>query len=205
MAERSSLPEGVFKVKGFSGRKFRMFLNNLMARTADPRYLEIGLFRGASMCSAMAGNTLTAVGVDNWTEYGVRSDEFWAAYDDYKHGGARVTIVEQDFRAVRYADFGPFNILFYDGPHTEKDQYDGISIPMPAMTSPAIVIVDDWNWSRVRAGTYGALRDSGVRVDYSIEVRTSFRNENLPFHSGMTSEWHNGTFLAVVSKNGAAG
>ena len=106
---------------------------------------------------------------------------------------------------MRYTDFGPFNILFYDGPHTERDQYDGVSIPMPALTSPAIVIVDDWNWTRVRTGTYNALRDRKMRVDYAIEVRTSFKNENLPFHSGPTSEWHNGAFMAVISKHDDAG
>ncbi len=204
MAERAALPESIFKVNGFSGYKFRVFLNLLMARVPDPRYLEIGLFRGASMCSAIYRNKLKAVGVDNWTEYGVKADEFWVAFNSFKHADADTTIIEQDFRTIKYADYGPFNILFYDGPHREQDQYDGIFIPMPAMTSPALVIVDDWNWNRVRTGTYNALRARGMRVDYAIEVRTSFKNEHLPFHSGPTSEWHNGTFLAVISKDSAA-
>ena len=33
-------------------------------------------------------------------------------------------MIEQDFRAVNYAAPGSFNVGFYDGPHTERDQDD---------------------------------------------------------------------------------
>jgi hypothetical protein len=67
------------------------------------------------------------------------------------------------------------------------------------MENTHILIVDDWNWNHVRKGTFAALRDAKLGIDYSIEVRTTFNGE-FPFVSGQNSEWHNGTVVAVVSK-----
>ena len=200
MAMRGRLREEAFAIHGFSGRKFRTFINNLMQEVAEPRYLEIGLFHGASFCPAIYKNRVRAVGVDNWTEYGGRPDAFYANLAAFRHPGADVTIVESDFRQVDYRAHGPFNILFYDGSHDEKDQYDGVLLPQAAMDGQYILIVDDWNWPHVRSGTYNALRDAGVTVDYHVEVRTSFHNEHLPLVHGAGSEWHNGCIVAAVSK-----
>ena len=116
--------------------------------------------------------------------------------------GADIEIIENDFRKVDYKAIGKFNVLFYDGSHDEKDQYDGVIIPQVALDDTAILIIDDWNWHRVRRGTLNALKDSNWRIDYSIEVRTSF-GDNIPLVHGSTSEWHNGCIVAVIAKNQA--
>ncbi len=64
---RSQLMEPLFKVQGFSGRKFRMFLNNLFATLQDRRYLEIGVFMGGSLVPALYRNGMRATAVDNWS------------------------------------------------------------------------------------------------------------------------------------------
>lgn len=199
MAMRGRLREEAYGVHGFSGRKFRLLLNNLMSEVPDPRYLEIGLFHGASFCPAVFKNKLRAVGVDNWSEYGGKRQVFTDNLNKFRSDEADVEIIEQDFRKIDYNAIGKFNILFYDGSHAEKDQYDGIFIPQAAMEYPHIMIVDDWNWDFARRGTLNALRDANLAIDYSIEVRTSFNNE-IPLLNGQRSEWHNGTVIAVVSK-----
>ncbi len=199
MAERTRLRKEAFLIHGFSGRKFRIFLNNLFADLPNPRYLEIGLFHGASFCPAIDHNTLTAVGIDNWSEYGGKPETFTANLDAHRGPNADIRILDQDFRTVDYAALGRFNVLFYDGSHAERDQYDGVSKPLPALDTAFILIVDDWNLSHVRRGTLNALRDAGATVGYSIEVRTSF-DDKLPLVNGPRSEWHNGCIIAVVTK-----
>lgn len=199
MAMRGRLREDAFRVPGFSGKKFRMLMNNLMSEVPDPRYMEIGLFHGASFCSALFKNRLRAVGIDNWSEYGGKRQVFTDNLEKFLSDESDVEIIEQDFRTIDYEALGKFNILFYDGSHAEKDQYDGILIPQAAMEYPHIMIVDDWNWDHVRKGTFGALRDANLGVEYSIEVRTTF-NGDFPLFHGQHSEWHNGTIVAVVSK-----
>jgi hypothetical protein len=200
MAMRGKLRDESFRVQGFSGRKFRLFLNNLMTQVPDPRYLEIGLYHGASFCSALFGNKVRATGIDNWTEYQGKRELFTQNLDKFRADETDVEIIEKDYRQVEYDKIGKFNILFYDGSHAEKDQYDGVLLPQLAMDNVSILIVDDWNWDRVRKGTFDALRDARLHIDYSIEVRTTFNGE-MPLVAGAGSEWHNGCVVAVLSKS----
>ena len=64
----------------------------------------------------------------------------------------------------------------FDGPHAERDQYDGVVLAQPALDKSHVLIVDDWNLSQVRDGTMRALIDTRCRIDAWIEVRTTFDN-----------------------------
>lgn len=199
LAGRGEMDDAVYHVHGFCGRKHRLLVNNLIRSLDNPRYLEIGVFHGATLCAAIAGNKVKVVGVDNWTEYGGKANEFYANLAAIKGQESSVTVVEQDFRTVDYAAFGPFNVGFYDGPHSEQDQYDGARIVLEALESPGILLVDDWNWQRVRSGTMNAVRDLGRHIEFAIELRTS-ADDSIPPWSHGHSDWHNGMFAAVISK-----
>jgi hypothetical protein len=201
MEERSNLTPPLFEVRGFSGRKFRMFLQNLLGIVPEPRYLEIGVFCGGSFIPATYRNVMTATALDNWSWDGSNLDLF-KEYLAKFGGSADVTILESDFRTVDYSRLGQFNVMFYDGSHAEKDQFDGVRLPVLAMDKHYIAIVDDWNWDHVRRGTFGGLRAAGCRIDYSIEVRTKMDmvGDTLPPVRGPTSEWHNGMFAAAISR-----
>lgn len=200
MALRSDLTEAAFRIDGFSGKKFRMFMNNLMSRLADPRFLEIGLYHGASLCSAIHANQVRAVGIDNWSEHDGERAMFDAYLADFKWDATHVEILEQDLADVPYETIGKFNVMHYDGPGEGEGRLDGIFKASAAMDDRYILIVANWNRERVRSGTFDALRDAWIAVDYSVEIRTSFDGA-LPFMNGQKSEWHNGVLLAVVSKS----
>jgi hypothetical protein len=203
LANRGHMDERAYQVDGISGRKHRLFLNNLIAAMRQPRYLEIGIFRGATFCAAVSNNKVHATGVDNWAEFGGKANEFYVNLAALKGPEASVSIIEQDFRAVNYAALGPFNVGFFDGPHTERDQYDGARIIIEAMEANGIMMVDDWNWQQVRSGTMHAIRDTGVHIGFAIEVRTSFDN-TVPAHAYGKSDWNNGLFVAAVSRRSGA-
>jgi hypothetical protein len=102
--------------------------------------------------------------------------------------------IESDFRSVDYQSIGKFDIYLFDGPHHEKDQYDGIELVLPALDETFTLIVDDWNWKEVRDGTNRALNDLGINTHCSITIKT---NDN-PVNTA--SDWHNGYFIALCSK-----
>jgi hypothetical protein len=199
MFMRGALCDAAYRVPGFSGRKFRLFLNNLMSELADPRYLEIGVYHGASFCAAIYLNQLRAVAVDNWSKWDGDRAIFEGHLAGFTSDQTEVRIVEEDFNTIDFDAIGRFNVMFYDGAHEEEAQYAGVLLPTMAMDDSYILIVDDWNWDRVRKGTFDALADGGLIVDYSIEIRTSFNDKFPPVH-GPGSEWHNGALIAVVSK-----
>ena len=197
---RGAMSPRVYDVDGICGRKFRLFLNNLVRGLEAPRYLEIGIYKGATLCAAISENRLRAIGIDNWSEYGGPATEFYEIFARFKHQHAVVSILEQDFRSIDYGAIGKFNILFYDGSHAEVDQYDGVRVPVPAMDDQFILLVDDWNWERVQVGTRRALADQGLRIEFAIELLTSDTGDIPPLAYGGNSDWHNGFFAAVVSK-----
>lgn len=184
-------------IDGFCGQKQRALLNILVGMTTDARYLEVGVFRGATLCAAIADNRVVAMGVDNWSEYGGKASEFYTNLAAAKHERCKVSILEQDFRTVRFSHIGKFNIYFYDGPHRLADQYDGVTLALPALDEIAVLLVDDWNWDHVREGTTTALRDAGADILSKIEIRTSLDNQ-IPAVAFGPSDWHNGLFAAVI-------
>jgi predicted O-methyltransferase YrrM len=203
IVDKGEMDKDIYSVKGFCGKKFRLFLNNLVRElSGTARYLEVGVFAGATLCPIMSGNKVTATVIDNWSwdKDNTIAAEFYRNVAKFKNNQSALTIIEGDFHQVPTDLLGKFNIYFYDGDHREKDQYDGIVWAMNALDTQSIVLVDDWNWSQVRAGTMNALHDVGAKIEYMIEVRTSFDDE-IPSPSGGGSDWHNGFFGAVISKS----
>lgn len=196
--ERTLDPE-LLGMPGMSGWRYRQFINALVGAVPEPRYLEVGSWQGSTLCSAIAGNQLRATAIDNWSEFGGPAREFFANVSRYLTPGIALSVLARDFRAVRYEALGTHNIFLFDGPHEEQDQYDGISLALPALDMDFVLIIDDWNWDWVRRGTTRALRELGLPVSLAIEVRTSLDNSHGdPWCEH--SEWHNGYFIAAVSK-----
>ncbi len=198
LAERSGLDPAVLTIPGMSGRKYRHFVNNLIRRVPQPRYLEVGSWQGSTLCAAISGNQLAAVAIDNWSMFGGPKAAFMQNLARHK-GMSDVRFIESDFRAVAYDQLGPFNVYLFDGPHKKADHQDGITVAQPALEPHHVVIVDDWNWQDVRQGTRQGLAASGLKIDYAFEIRTTLDN-TLPEVKHQHSEWHNGYFVAAVSR-----
>ncbi|MGH6835705.1 MAG: class I SAM-dependent methyltransferase [Methylocella sp.] len=200
LASRSRLPKEVLKMRGMSGQKYRMLINNLVASIALPRYLEIGSWLGSTACSAISGNALGIVCIDNWSEFEGPKDEFRRNIASVIHAGAEFRLIESDFRAVDFTALGsPFNLYMFDGPHAYADQYEGICIAAPALAQSYVQVVDDWNWPEVREATWDAVRDTQIDVLFKIEVRTT-QDGTQPVLRHQYSDWHNGYFIAVCRR-----
>lgn len=200
LAGNSELPEEVLALDGMSGRKYRMFINNLMREIDDPRYLEIGSYKGSTAIAAGFGVAVSSIDcIDNWRFFGGPRAEFVKNMETYVPN--RFNTWDCDFRDVDYTIMPAANVFFYDGPHTEKDQYDAVRLVAPGLDDEYVLIVDDWNWDHVRSATFAGLKDSGQRILSAIEVRPVQRRTSL---AGQNSDWYNGYLIAVVRKNEVA-
>jgi hypothetical protein len=189
-------PDFVRAIEGMSGQKYRTFINLLVGSLPDARYLEVGSYAGSTAASALCGNRVKAVCIDNWSQFGGPKSTFLANIESIRSPAIDIRFVESDFRRVDYASLGRFNVYLFDGPHEEQDQYDGIVVARPALDKCFILIVDDWNWPASRLGTFRAFRDSGYSLACSAEVRTT--RDNSHAGGGANSDWHNGYFFAVL-------
>lgn len=155
-------------VDGFTALKNQRLLN-LAAGHLPPgeAYLEVGVFKGKTLISALLGNEhVIAYACDNFSQFGQDSEQALRDNLDRYALTDRVTLLSQDFRSaltpahVRH----PVGVYFNDGAHDFQSQFDGIRLAEPLLASEALVIVDDWTASDAsfcgRAATLEAIRES---------------------------------------------
>jgi len=201
--EETKLPSWILGLYGMSGKRYRIFINNLIESVQDARYLEVGSWSGSTACSAVYGNKVHSVCIDNWTQFGDVRTEFRKNIQNTlkDEDENSVELHEEDFRKVDYTDIGKFNVYLFDGPHEVEDQYDGLKLALPALDDTFIFLVDDWNDPRPREGTENAIKELGVEVIYSMQIRTSNGVDRVyPEVVLQDSHWHNGYFISVCKK-----
>ena len=196
----TKLSEQVLNMPGMSGKKYRTLINRLIEKTSDARYLEIGSWKGSTACSAMYGNTVNLTCIDNFkftdSNGGFHIDELVDNINNVITDDIEVNIFDIDFRKVDYSAIGKFNVYFYDGPHYEQDQYDGVVLAQPALDDTFTLIIDDWiDVNKVQKGTFRAIKDLNLEVLCSIEVTVIDPTESNEF-----SDWHFGYFMSVLKK-----
>jgi hypothetical protein len=198
------LPDWVLGMDGYSGRKYRAFVNRLIRLIDAARYLEVGTWKGSTLCAAIYGNAVRATAIENWSEFGGPRFEcglnVTAALA--QSPSASVRFIESDFAAVDWQAIGRHNVYLFDGSHAEHDQYNGVVMAQDALDAEHILIVDDWNWDRVRRGTMRAIEALGLEIITKAEIRTTHDGSHPPVF-GPQSDWHNGYFMGVVRKASA--
>jgi Methyltransferase domain len=190
---QSKLPYEILNMPGMSGHKTRHFYNNLLTYP-DARYLEIGTWKGSSVCSAMYGNKAKVVCIDNWREFGGPKEEFLRNFEAYRMGND-ATFIEQDCWKVDPSTLGKFNIYMYDGGHTYDDHYRALKHYIDCMDDTFIFVVDDWNWADVRNATMASIADLKLSI---LHEYTIIREE--PHHLA-AQNWHNGIGAFVLKKH----
>jgi hypothetical protein len=191
--------QDILALEGMSGKKYRYFINNLIESIENARYLEVGVFAGSTLCSAIFGNNVTATAIDNWSQFNGPSDRFFLNLSRFKGPEAKVSFLERDFRQVDYRSIGVHDVYLFDGPHGEIDQHDGLTLGLPALADEFVLIVDDWNWEQVRHGTFRAIQGLGLRTDFIAEIRTTLDGSHAAV-GFQNSDWHNGYLIAALCK-----
>lgn len=182
------------EMEGMSGLKTRHFYNNLLTMP-NAKYLEIGTWKGSSICSAMCENSATVVCIDNWSEFGGPKSEFLNNFEKYK-GTNNATYIEADCFNIDISTIGKFNIYMYDGNHSYESHYKSLGYFIDAMEDEFVLIVDDWNWSRVRNATNASISDLNLNVLWKKEIRLSNNEETTYDKQG----WWNGICIFLLKK-----
>lgn len=194
---KSKLTNELLQLDGMTGNKTRHLYNNLL-NTQGTRYLEIGTWKGSSVCSAMFGNTATVVCIDNWSAFGGPKDEFLVNYNKFK-GLNNATFIEEDCFTVDISKLPKFNIYLYDGCHMQESHTKALIHYYNCLDDTFIYIVDDWNWDFVRNGTFDAFKQLKLEILFEKEIRLTFDNSHTPYPLARDT-WHNGIYVAVLRK-----
>ncbi len=193
----SKITDDIINMDGMSGLKTRHFYNNLL-NNDDIRYLEIGSWKGSSVCSAMCNNKANIVCIDNWSEFGSPKDEFLINFNKFM-GQNNATFIENDCFKIDISKLPKFNIYMYDGNHSVDSHYKALSYYYDCLDDIFIYIVDDWNNEQVRNGTIQAIKNLNLKIKYEKEIRLTFDNSHTPIDIAKAT-WWNGTYIVILEK-----
>lgn len=194
--QESSLPMSVLSIQGYSGKKYKRFANTLLSQPVVRSYLEIGVLGGSTSIAGLYGNAsrLNYWNIDNFCLSSVLggSENIFTTNWKAHIKDCPPNLINEDCFSVDMKSHGIKNVdvYFYDGEHTEEDQYKALTYYYPAMSDSFIYMVDDWGWAKVKAGTYRAIQDMKFKVSMFVE-RTGADD-----HNG----WWNGCGIFVLSK-----
>lgn len=140
--ERSKISERERDLFGLSSIRLKCLINNLCAG-GKVNYLELGVYKGATLISSVFGNDCKAVGVDNF-KYDDREPKKWAPegfiWDNMKsqleanikrydlHPETKIpgsiTIVQSDFEKIDWTKQPKFNVCLFDITPVNQALYD---------------------------------------------------------------------------------
>jgi len=194
----SKITSEIISMDGMTGTKTRHFYNNLL-NIDNARYLEIGTWKGSSVCSAMCGNKGKVVCIDNWCEFGGPKTEFLENFEKFK-GDNDASFIECDCFKVDVAELPKFNIYMYDGNHSQENHCMALLYYYNCLDDIFIFIVDDWNWQAVRDGTFKSFQELNLKILYEKEIRLTWDNSVTP-EPELSKGWWNGIYVAILQKN----
>jgi hypothetical protein len=189
-SDTTKLSNKALSIHGMSSAKVRNLLNKCVSYP-DCRYLEIGVWNGSTLYSALYGNTPDyVVAIDNFSEFGGQKQKFLNNMSDVN---VNFEFLDQDCFSVDLSKFEKkFNTYFYDGRHTAIDQEMALTYYYDAMDDTFIYICDDYNWSYVKEGTQKGVKKCNLKI---LEEQTLVAN-----YEGDPSSWWNGIWIALLQK-----
>lgn len=194
----------ILEYDGYTGTRTRHFYNNICNsdKLQNIKYLEIGTWNGSSSMSAAYKNKISALFIDNWSQFGGDPGIFKDNMSKYGTD-AEVFLLESDCWEVNLdeLDMGPFNVYLFDGDHSELDHFKALDYYHPVLEDTFIFIVDDWNWPNVRDGTMRAIDKLNLHVLFRHEEFVSEDElKGMPEHHGKKT-WWNGMACFLLSKS----
>lgn len=159
-SERSKITEREKDLFGLSSVRLKSFLNNVCAKE-NTNYLEIGVYKGSTLISALAGNPKTkAVGVENF-KYDDREpkkhapnggiwdnmkSQLYSNIDRYKDPDSgvlvdNIKIIESDFIKVSWDSLPKFDVCFFDVSPINATIYDAFFEKVITALAPESVVI----------------------------------------------------------------
>lgn len=193
--EKSKLTDKILSMEGFSSKKIRHLLNNLL-NFDRARYLEIGTYKGSTFASALYKNPIEiAYAIDNWTEFsnwGNPKAEFLKNTDGLKFEFFEEDCYRLDLNKIK----SPINVYLYDGAHTYESQFKALEYFYPILDDEFIFIVDDFdpvpNWYQVEKGTRDSIEKLNLKTLFEEHLKSEGRND--------PNTWWNGYFVSLLKK-----
>jgi hypothetical protein len=204
-----SLSDTSIGMNGMSGYKYRYFINNVMKQLASPKYLEVGVMAGSSLCAAIDGvYGVEALGIDRYS-LGSSKEAAEANVQSVATDPSSVVILDKDFLSVNFTGRGPFNVYLYDCGRGQGGYESCLVHAESALADDLIFIVGDWDHayggvdSELNTGIRAGIVQAGYNIVYHVDVQTGgfYEDLGIPSSEVESTPWQNGYGIFVLTRS----
>jgi hypothetical protein len=205
-----SLSDTSIGMSGMSGYKYRYFINNIMKQLVNPKYLEVGVMAGSSLCSAIdAVEGVEALGIDRYSLGAGNLALAQANAASVVTATSSVSILDKDFLSVNFTGLGPFNVYLYDCGRGQGNYESCLVHADSALADDLLFIVGDWDHSyggvdsELNTGIRAGIEQAGYNICYHVDVQTGsyYEADSVPSSEVESTAWQNGYGIFVLSRS----
>ena len=172
------LPQEIYEIHGYNSKRVRNLYNNI-CKLKDFNYLEVGCWKGASTISCLYGNDFKrAYIIDNWSEYGNVKNDFHKNLNTFMSDRSNdITTFNEDSFAISLDKIDEkIDIFLYDGNHSYDSQKKALTYFYEKLNDEFIYIVDDWNIDPVIIGTFDAIKELNLKIEFMSVLPSEYED-----------------------------
>lgn len=193
----SQLTAELVGMKGHTGVLVRHLYNNLAAMP-NTTALFVQPYTGDGVCSALNGNSVTVVTVNDVTTYPTNMQALAANVDMFK-GTNTVTLHDVDWASMDLSGFPIINVVAYHGSNEAGRVNAALTRYLPVLANEFVVVIDDWSISQTRDWLNRCINDNGITVEYSKDEGDLHEGGDPPVVD--PAGWWAGVYVAVLKKS----
>lgn len=171
-------------------------------------YVEVGVFNGATLCSAAYVNGQKCIGIDR---YDVDQIKFMTAVPasdirdrclhNIRNLAPNTKLIEKDFRDVTQEEIGcPVAVSFIDGTHDYEDVTRNLEWLEPMLADEAILVFDDINYEQVSRAVFDWIKTHSDHYELLAYIKPFFFDS--AYTSSVTERFlNNGVGVVRYHKN----
>jgi hypothetical protein len=203
----SKISEREREIFGLSSVRLRNLLNNLCSKP-DTNYLELGVYKGATLVSALFGNPgAKAIGVDNY-KYDEREPKKWAPNDtiwenvksqlhdnlrrytdpDMSVNTQNITMLEDSFENIDWSAQPKSDICFFDINPAGTKEYDAFFTDvLKALKTESLVIFTNYSNDKSANELEAALQKHAdkLTINWKRKRISSGLSDSTQYYSGI--------------------
>ena len=203
----SKISEREREIFGLSSDRLRSLLNNLCSKP-DTNYLELGVYKGATLVSALYGNPgAKAIGVENY-RYDEREPKKWAAegtiWENIKsqlHDNLRryndpdmsvnttsITLLEDSFEEIDWTKQPKSDVCFFDiNPVTAQQYYIFFTEVLKGLKTESLLVFTNYSNDKNANELEAALQKHSdkLSINWKRKRISSGLSDSTQYYSGI--------------------
>jgi hypothetical protein len=210
----SKISEREREIFGLSSTRLRNLLNNLCSKP-NTSYLELGVYKGATLVSALFGNAeVKAIGVENY-KYDEREPKKWAPNNtiwenvksqlhdnlsryndpDMSVNTTNITLLEDSFENINWAAQPKSDICFFDINPVTSAQYDiFFTEVLKSLKTESLLIFTNYSNDKNASELEAAL------VKHSDKLSISWKRKRISSGLSDATQYYSGILILGIKK-----